>query len=93
VLAALGSILTVRSDTFLIRAYGEAVNPVREDPDGNPLVEGRAWCEAVVQRTPDYVDPNANAPWERGSDLSTLNEQLGRRFEIVSFRWLTPADL
>ncbi len=38
--------LTVRSDTFRIRAYGDAVNPV--DP---ARVEAVAYCEAIVQRT------------------------------------------
>ncbi|WP_442891005.1 hypothetical protein [Congregicoccus parvus] len=84
IMQTLGSIFTVRSDTFLIRAYGEAVNPV------TGLPEGKAWCEAVVQRTPEYVDPNLNEPWQ---DPTGINQQLGRRFEIVSFRWLTPADL
>ena len=47
----LGPVLTVRSDTFLVRAYGDAVNPL------TGAVGSRAWCEAVVQRVPDYVDP------------------------------------
>jgi hypothetical protein len=92
-LSTLGPVLAVRSDTFLIRAYGESVNPVRRDADGNPLVEGRAWCEAVVQRVPDYVEPSSTQrPWDAPT-AGSLNEQLGRRFEIVSFRWLTPNDL
>lgn len=37
--------LTTRSDTFLIRAYGEAANPADAT-----RVEAEAWCEAVVQR-------------------------------------------
>jgi hypothetical protein len=51
VLGILGPVLTVRSDTFLVRAYGDAVNPA------TGAVESRAWCEAMVQRVPDYVDP------------------------------------
>jgi hypothetical protein len=43
---ALAPMLTVRSDTFRIRAYGEAVNP----SDATRL-ESTAWCEAIVQRT------------------------------------------
>lgn len=48
IMAALGSMLTVRSDTFRIRAYGEALNPA--DP---VKIEAMAYCEAIVQRTPD----------------------------------------
>lgn len=42
--------LTVRSDTFRIRAYGDAVNPV--DP---ARVEAVAYCEAIVQRTAEEL--------------------------------------
>jgi Tfp pilus assembly protein PilX len=48
ILTVLGPMLTVRSDTFRIRAYGEALNPA--DP---ARVEATAFCEAIVQRTPD----------------------------------------
>lgn len=48
ILTALGPMLTVRSDTFRIRAYGEALNPA--DPS---KIEATACCEAIVQRTPD----------------------------------------
>lgn len=47
VFAALQPILTVRSDTFRIRAYGDA-NAV----SGPAAAQARAWCEAIVQRTP-----------------------------------------
>ena len=47
IMAVLGPLLTVRSDTFRIRAYGEAVNSLATVP-----VEARAVCEAIVQRTP-----------------------------------------
>jgi hypothetical protein len=85
VLGAIGPVLAVRSDTFLVRAYGDAVNPA------TGAVESRAWCEAVVQRLPDYVDP-ANPP-ETATGLSTTNQTYGRRFEIVQFRWLAPEDV
>ncbi|HKB56318.1 MAG TPA: hypothetical protein VKC51_01905 [Lacunisphaera sp.] len=45
---AIGAMLTVRSDTFRIRGYGEALNP--SDP---AKIEATAYCEAIVQRTPD----------------------------------------
>jgi hypothetical protein len=40
--------LAVRSDTFRVRAYGDAVNP--SDPT---RTEAAAWCEAIVQRVKD----------------------------------------
>ncbi|WP_233246116.1 hypothetical protein [Coraliomargarita sinensis] len=56
VLKPIANTLQVRDDTFRIRAYGEVL-----DPKGKVI--GRAWCEAVVQRSPDYVDP-ANQAYE-----------------------------
>ncbi len=44
--------LAVRSDTFRIRAYGDALNP--SDPT---RTEATAWCEAIVQRV--KTDPAA----------------------------------
>ncbi len=52
VLQTLGHRLTARGDTFVIRAYGD----VRDD---SGRVVARAWCEAVVQRIPEYVVPLA----------------------------------
>lgn len=69
--AVLAPQLAIRSDTFRVRAYGEAVNAV--DP---ARVEGRAYCEAILQRLPEAAPGG-----------------LGRRFAIVSFRWLGPGDL
>jgi hypothetical protein len=85
VLSVLGPVLTARSDTFLVRAYGDSANPA------TGAVEGRAWCEAVVQRVPDYVDP-ADRP-EAAAGLSETNRNYGRRFRIVRFRWLSAAEV
>lgn len=91
-LNSMAPFISVRSDTFKIRTYGEAT-----DPTGK-TVTAKAWCEAVVQRVPDYVDPVSNTASDHiGSDspkpLSTINKDFGRRFQIVSFRWLTPQDI
>ena len=63
VLNSIGPNLTARSDTFVVRSYGEAL-----DDAGNVI--GKAWVEVVVQRSteyvamavgqkyPDYVEPN-----------------------------------
>lgn len=49
ILQAIGPIINVRSDSFIIRAYG---NSKEQSSD---IVKGEAWCEAVVQRTPHAV--------------------------------------
>ena len=87
-LATLGSSLTARSDTFVVRAYGETVNPLTNQP------ESRAWCEAIVQRTPDYIKPDQDAPETKVDALTdTDNRRFGRRFKVISFRWLTADDI
>jgi len=79
-LSKLGSVLTVRSDTFKIRVYGEAKNAL-----GNESTE--VWCEAIIQRIPEKVDPNENV-----TDGDPANG-FGRRFVIKSFRWLNPDEV
>lgn len=87
ILTALAPVLTPRSDTFLVRTYGEAINPATN------TTEGRAWCEAVVQRVPEYLDA-VDAPEVLPGDLtSEVNRTGGRRFKVISFRWLTRADI
>ncbi len=90
-LQPLAPVLGSRSDTFLIRAYGDTINPVTGD------CEGRAWCEAVVQRLPDYVEPRngttGNDPEDGPALLSVTNANFGRKFVVSSFRWLTPEDI
>ena len=78
ILQSLGPVLAARSDTFTIRAYGDTLDP-------NGKIISRAWCEAVVQRTPEPVEPDAT-----GLNSARTGEpgDLGRRFVIVSFRWL-----
>ncbi|NBS04277.1 MAG: hypothetical protein EBS64_03475 [Verrucomicrobia bacterium] len=85
-LQALGPVLATRSDTFRIRAYGEA-NEETGTAQGAVL-------ELVVQRTPDYIDPS-NAPHDRlrDSKKSPINVLLGRRFIILSFRWLATNEI
>lgn len=83
VLSAIGSFTTVRSDTFKIRAYGDA-----KDATGKVLAH--AWCEAIVQRIPNYVD-STEAPQAVASTPANL--AFGRQFHIVSFRWLNPGEV
>ena len=85
ILTPIAPILSARSDTFLIRGYGEKT-------DASGKVIARAWCEAVVQRTAEFVDP-ADAPEKAYSSINTLNKTFGRRFDIVSFRWLNASEV
>lgn len=105
-LTPLAPILAARSDTFTVRVYGES-------RDANGVVKATAWCEATVQRIPEWVNPtdepstvkHADYPsqnptdepilrqWQPNPDLPVTNERFGRKFEIVSFRWLAPEEV
>lgn len=81
----------MRGDTFTIRTYGDA-----RDSSNNILA--KAWCEAVVQRVPEYVDstdkPEVAEGWPGASDkLTATNTLFGRRMEIRSFRWLSKDEI
>jgi hypothetical protein len=83
----LAPIATVRGDTFKIRSYGEALSA-----DGKSVL-ARAWCEAVVQRMPEFIDPGDAPATLVASLTSAANKNFGRRFEVVSFRWLNEQEL
>ena len=104
ILNSVGSVLTARSDTFIVRSYG-----CTKDSSGNVIAE--AWCEATVQRTPDWLIPT-NEPvsrqrseypdsvgdavirqFEPNPDLPVINKQQGRRFVIEAFRWLNANEV
>ncbi len=85
VLQSLAPVITARSDTFTVRGYGEA-----KDANGNVIA--RAWCEAVVQRVPEFIDPTTPAESAIAS-ATPVNQTFGRRFEIVSFRRLHRDEL
>ncbi len=89
ILQAIGPILATRSDTFLIRAYGET--------ESNAHGAASAVLELVVQRTPEYMNPEMK-PHERlqdqtASPVKTVNTLLGRRFIVVSARWLDKSEI
>ncbi len=86
-LQQIGPFLSARSDTFTIRTYGEALNPV------TGAAEGRAWCEAVVQRVPDFVGGEPAETALASLTPGSASALFGRRFKVTSFRWLSPADL
>ena len=85
VLTLLGSRLTTRGDTFVIRTYGDAT-------DYHGKILARAWCEAVVQRVPTRVDP-ADPPEKPTAQLNSVNQRFGRAFRLMSFRWLAPGEV
>lgn len=97
ILQCLAPIMQVRSDYFRIRTCGEAL-----DKTGN--VVARVWCEAFIQRMPDYLDPSdpPEAPFDKqtvaepfGKDelRSNINQEFGRRMKLISFRWLNPNEI
>jgi hypothetical protein len=85
-LQSLAPVLQVRSDYFRIRTCGEAL-------DASGKVVARAWCEAFVQRTSDYVDPQDDAHLATAELRSNMNQTFGRNFRIVSFRWLNISEI
>jgi len=86
VLKRIGNQIVPRDDTFTVRAYGEA-----QDSAGQ--VTTRAWCEAVVQRIPEYLD-SVDAPETVYAGLtSEVNKTYGRKMRLVSFRWLSGDEI
>lgn len=85
ILSTVGNSITPRSDTFTVRAMGEA-----RSKDGK--VVARAWCEAVIQRSSNFVDPTSQ-PDAVAASLTQVNKKFGRKFSIVSFRWLNTKEL
>ncbi len=78
ILQFLGPALSARSDTFVVRAYGSS-----RAKDGS--IQAEAWCEAVVQRTPEPLSPD-------DLGLNPVKDEdsapFGRRFSVKTFRWL-----
>lgn len=85
ILTPIAPILSARSDSFVIRGYGESV-------DGTGKVTARAWCEALVERDRNFVDPS-NRPEAIIGTVSPLNAKFGRRYQILSFRWLSASEV
>lgn len=86
ILTPIAPILSARSDSFVIRSYGDV-----KSPDGKILAQ--AWCEAVLERGRDYVDPSEDATTLPGELTKDVNHSFGREFRIVSFRWLNPDEV
>jgi len=87
ILQQLAPALTARSDTFTVRFYGQAT-----DSSGTRSF-AEVWGEAIVQRMPDPVireDDSVAAGLnpEQPAPGVVRKIDLGRRFRVVSFRWL-----
>lgn len=102
-LQSLGSALATRSDTFTLRCYGEAVLDngeigsawmeavVQRIPDfvdpTNPAETGNS------APRPLKIAPSAAADATVRTDLTPVNNVLGRRFKIVTMRWLKADEI
>lgn len=105
ILASIGSTISARSDTFVIRAYGES-----SSQNGTDKGIARVWCEAVVQRTPELLQDSGKLLKVRNQDypgsdpagtdafidndaVSEISKRLGRHYKVVSFRWMNPSEI
>jgi hypothetical protein len=80
-LKPIANTLSVRDDTFRIRAYGEAL-------DAKGKVIARAWCEAVVQRTVDYADSSLTT----GNDASDSARLLDLKGGTTNAAGIVPSN-
>ena len=85
ILRPIAPVLSVRDDTFTIRAYGDS-------RDANGKVKSRAWCEAVVKRTRDFCE-EADPADSTEPPTNETNVKFGRRFTIISFKWLNEKEV
>jgi len=86
ILRPIAPILSARDDTFTIRAYGDA-----RDRTGT-IIKARAVCEVTVTRDRNFVD-TTDAADTANMPVSLVNQRFGRRFRIISFRWVSPAEI
>jgi hypothetical protein len=84
-LRPLAPILSARDDTFIVRSYGDA-------RDATGKVTATAHCEAVVRRTRNFCD-STDAADMATPPTTVVNRTFGRKFEIVSFRWLSKSEI
>ena len=101
-LESLGASMSVRGDSFTVRAYGEA-------RDRSGKIRAVAYLEAVVLRSTEYVERKSLKGGNTALDaallinrrtgelsdgpLTATNRKFGRRFYIQSFRWLSPREI
>jgi hypothetical protein len=102
-LQSLGSALASRSDTFTLRCYGEASQ--RNGETGSAWLE--AVVQRVPEFVdpsnaaetgnsapkPLKIAPSASTDASISTALTSVNNVLGRRFKIISLRWLKADEL
>ena len=88
ILRPIAPVLSARDDTFVIRTCGTAYAA------NGTTVTARVWCEAVVQRKAEFVSPDSAADPAADSNLAgPVNKKFGRRFDVVSFRYLNDKEI
>jgi Tfp pilus assembly protein PilX len=92
ILQAIGSFISVRSDTFRIRSYGESLNPLTNE------VVSQVWLEAIVQRLPEPVESISGSTSDNAdywsTDLANGDPSpRGRRFKVISIRQLSKDEV
>jgi len=97
VLTPISPMISVRGDTFTIRACGQAIE------GGKVMAE--AYLEAIVTRSCNYIDsrngsvetPSVKIDAVTGEisfpTLSQINRKKGRRFILTSFKWISKNEL
>lgn len=83
-LAMIGPALTPRGDTFVVRTYGDVL------ANDEKKVLARAYLEAVVQRT---SDPVKAADGAAGAAKWNPTDEFGRKFKVISMRWLNEEEI
>jgi len=73
--------ISARSDTFIIRAYGN----IR---DGTTIM-AEQYCEAIIQRTTEPLTfRDRSSPTFIEEDYRSPPNSLGRRFKLLSLKWV-----
>lgn len=85
IMNALAPIISNRSDTFIIRGYGDIKNPMTGD------IIGEALCEALVQRIVTPTEENADL--SQNTELLDPQGALGRQFVLLDFKWLSESEI
>ena len=64
-----------------------------DQPGYGKTITARAWCEAVIQRVPDYIDSTDQAETAMVDLQSEANKSFGRRYKMKTFRWLSSEEV